>query len=113
MVSINEDGSRIAIVGTYSVGKTTLAEALSSELGIPVSEDRFKILFAEKYPGKEVGNLSFHQALGLALKNSWELMAFERNKDSFVSDSGSLSELAHYVAFGERFWPSQFVMWGF
>lgn len=78
---------RIAIVGTHSTGKTTLAKALSKVLNIPYTQRDFAIDIANKIsPNKNMDQLlpAEHWEIQKEILDGYKKML--TNSQSFVSD---------------------------
>ncbi len=92
---------RIALVGSAGVGKTTLAERLAADLGVPVSPDPVRPLLAEL--GFTAPNsLSDGQRLELCQKVLARRIAFEETHDSFVADRAALDTAVYWLRWCSR-----------
>lgn len=89
---------RIAIVGTYCSGKTTLAEIISDKYNLKLSGDAFKLEIDQNFTGKSFNNLNDDEAMLIAVRAFKRRQKFERENTSFISDAGFISELAYYLS---------------
>ncbi|WNI15073.1 ATP/GTP-binding protein [Actinacidiphila sp. ITFR-21] len=84
---------RLAVSGTYGVGKTTTAEALSIATGIPRTHAlTSREILADLIPGKTVQELSADELILLGLRRLEERVHNEAAVPSFISDGSVVHE---------------------
>lgn len=81
--------NRIAIIGTHSTGKTTLAKALSSVLDIPVVEE-----CARKH---DIKHASLEEYIQIQENILAEQITAESKHRDFISDRSTTDNLAYWV----------------
>ncbi|RBO96535.1 AAA family ATPase [Nocardia puris] len=87
-------GIRIALLGAYGAGKTTLATAAAAALGIPAVQADGPMRLDPADPGENVHDWTPAQLFGLTVERYAARRAAERH-DSFVSDGGVLHEFVY------------------
>tara|TARA_Y100000310_G_C20645676_1_gene796399 strand:- start:312 stop:875 length:564 start_codon:yes stop_codon:yes gene_type:complete len=93
-----EEHYRIAIVGTYCSGKSTLANCISQEYRLPLSGDALEIELGELFPEKRFDELTSQEALLVCARGLRRRQKIESNGGSFISDASTISELAYYLS---------------
>lgn len=88
----NETKYKIAIIGTQSSGKTTLAKELSQKLKIPLISE-----IARRFDRNKLSNKSSVEYLSIQ-KQLLELQIEEELKyQSFISDRSTIDNLAYWI----------------
>ncbi|MFH0962287.1 MAG: AAA family ATPase [archaeon] len=96
--------TRIAVVGTYSSGKSVLVAELSRELALPVSADSVKAKFREARGAGDLRVLDRPiEAAYLSLAALAETATFENREAHFVTEGGTLNGVASAYVFTEEF----------
>lgn len=90
---------RIAVVGSHGVGKTTLVEALSERLNLPVIPEASRVVMHRQ------GMPALTDLSRLGADFQWKCLGIqqtneERNPQGFVSDRGWPDYLAYPLALG-------------
>lgn len=90
---------RIAITGSHSCGKTTLAKLLSKETGLPFMRgDKMKDLMEEMFHGKSFDDLTEDENWQIETVGLDKRIEAENREDSFISDGCSLNSIAYIKA---------------
>lgn len=93
---------RIGITGTYSVGKTILANTLKERLSLPVITGQDRII-AKKYGVKNISTIIKDKSLARDYQISIMLGQLQREKisrDGFISDITTIDCLAYWISYG-------------
>ncbi len=80
---------RIAIIGTHSTGKTTLAKALSKELNIPFIEECAR--------NHDVKHASVEEYIKIQKDILTEQISAENKHLDFISDRSTIDNLAYWI----------------
>ncbi|MBU0470731.1 MAG: AAA family ATPase [Nanoarchaeota archaeon] len=87
---------KIAITGTHSTGKTTLAHACSESLGLHfVRGDTIKDTVEKLFPGKKLDQLSAEESWTLERVGLSNRIDAEQQHDEFVSDGCTINSVAY------------------
>ncbi len=80
---------RIAVIGTHSTGKTTLAKALSRELNIPVIEECAR--------SHDIKHASVEEYIKIQENILAEQIKAESKHQNFISDRSTIDNLAYWI----------------
>lgn len=87
---------KIAITGTHSTGKTTLAHACSESIGLPfVRGDTIKETVETLFPGKKLDELSAEESWALERAGLTNRINAEQQQNEFVSDGCTINSIAY------------------
>ncbi len=91
---------KLAITGTHSTGKTTLALALASKLGIPYLQgDPIRAIMGARFPGRLLKNLSKAERWELERIGLKSRLTIESTAQNFISDGCTLNSIAYALAY--------------
>jgi len=90
---------KVAITGTHSTGKTTLARRCAASIGVPfVQGDRIAQIMDRYFPGKHLEDLTSADFWFLEKKGLRERISAESRHEQFVSDGCTLNSIAYALA---------------
>lgn len=90
---------KLAILGTYSSGKSTTTESLSIATGIPRTHAKTsRELLIDLVPGKTVMELNAMELVKLGLRRFEERVHNESGSGAFISDGGVFHEWVYFEA---------------
>ncbi len=101
MVLKSNRGRRIAISGSFSTGKSTLAKELAGQTGLSlIQPPPGPEIFRELFPGARLRDNTPSQILQVGMERLIERRALERRyaAEGFISDGTALTEWAYGVA---------------
>lgn len=89
---------KVAVTGTYSSGKTTLAHACESNMGVPfVRGDTIRQIVQRNFPGKKYEDLTKEEFWLLEKLGLEARIVAEGGKDDFISDGCTLNSIAYAI----------------
>ena len=87
---------KIAVIGTYSTGKTTLAETISERFNIPyVRGDKARDIAAEFFPGKSLEKFTYDEQWSMQNKMLDSLTETQLTPGQLVTDGCTLTCLPY------------------
>lgn len=90
---------KLAVLGTFSSGKSTTSEALSIATGIPRTHAKTsRELLVNLIPGKTVMELNAMELVKLGIRRFEERIANESGTGAFISDGGVFHEWVYFEA---------------
>jgi nicotinamide riboside kinase len=88
---------RIAITGSAGTGKTTLAQALATHLGVPYIPDYVEVVLKEEAGGTWKGVRDTRLRKNIRLQAIEKKMKAETEAEAFVSDKSVVDYLAYWI----------------
>ncbi len=98
---------RIGITGGHGTGKTTLAEALAKQTGLPLIEEQARVV-AQTLGIETVKSLKDDPKLGS--KFQWECLNQQlraEKRQSFISDRTTIDNAVYWLRHHAHRWPSE------
>jgi nicotinamide riboside kinase len=100
---------RIGITGSHGVGKTTLAQALSSALNLPLIQEQARVVAKELGINSldEIKNDKFRFREYQCLVPAYQIDTERLNPAGFVSDRTTIDCAAYWLKWHAHNWPSK------
>lgn len=98
---------RIGITGSHGTGKTTLAEALAKQTGLPLIEEQARAV-AQTLGIATVKSLKDDPKLGARFQ--WECLNQQlraEKRQSFISDRTTIDNAVYWLRYHAHRWPSE------